>query len=442
MKRVRVLLTAVVLILASGAAHGDQAASQAWFSALSASDRTNLQRSLILTDDYDALVDGQFGLSTFNALIAFQYENGFKETGVLTPDENEALVKNASTAFQSLGFDLVKDTTADIALAVPLTLLPRRQVGAMGTSYFSADHAVTLTTEKVLGGSAGYVNLYQTLRQRAWDVQITYETINGSFFAVSGKVGAHTWYSMFQYDGAETVGYTVTWTHDYDAQGSVVAVLAASYSTPLDRLPAQPPPATRPTTDPPGSTRFGSFLVLQSVPQAILLDGDITNTTESDFDAALKATAGASLVVLNSNGGSVAQALAVAEEIHARGMDTTVLKDFGCYSACAYLYFAGVNRQDAGNLGVHQIYGDGVDASGAQTTLSVILAELNSFGVSEGVISAMLATPPSSIHVFGPDEIASLGINRGRPVVPDPTRTGDGIMATGASEIAPTDLGL
>jgi hypothetical protein len=45
-------------------------------------------------------------------------------------------------------------------------------------------------------------------------------------------------------------------------------------------------------------------------------------------------------------------------------------------------------------------------------SLSDVLDALQDFGVSQGVISLMLRTPPDQMHVFNSSEIASLGIDR------------------------------
>jgi hypothetical protein len=149
----------------------------------------------------------------------------------------------------------------------------------------------------------------------------------------------------------------------------------------------------------------GSFLYMPSVPQVLALDGEIKDGAEADFTAALLSHPQVTTLILNSTGGKVVEALAIAKAVKEHGLNTLILKDFGCYSACAYIFFAGADREDDGYLGVHQIYGDGVDASGAQSVLSLVLDALNDFGVSERVISVMLATPPSDIHVFSPSEI-------------------------------------
>lgn len=182
--------------------------------------------------------------------------------------------------------------------------------------------------------------------------------------------------------------------------------------------PAAPTPEhATPSTVTPPTNNFGTFFTLDSVPEAIVLNGAITDSTPLDFRRAINAEPKATIVVLNSPGGLVESGLILAHEIHDRGLSTYIPKTMGCYSACAYVYFAGTRREADGELGVHQINSDAKDLVSAQTTLSDVLDALNEFGIPQQIISVMLRTPPAVIHVFTRQEIAELGINQGGPIL-------------------------
>jgi len=97
-------------------------------------------------------------------------------------------------------------------------------------------------------------------------------------------------------------------------------------------------------------------------------------------------------------------------------MRTYVPDGMGCYSACAYIFFAGQNRIADGELGVHQISQDVADIVMTQITIGDILDALDEFGVQHQVISYMLRTPPEDMYVFSRLEVSELGINRGEPI--------------------------
>lgn len=162
--------------------------------------------------------------------------------------------------------------------------------------------------------------------------------------------------------------------------------------------------------------RLGHFIVYPDRPDLIALDGLIDSRTVGDFHRALGARPHARIVLLQSPGGDVDIALELAAEIRKRGLSTAIPREFGCYSACSYLFFAGREHVVRGELGVHRVSATGWDEqrSGAVYDGDV-RAALRSYGADAGVIRAMVTTPPSKMHVFSRREIAALAINRSRP---------------------------
>jgi hypothetical protein len=159
-------------------------------------------------------------------------------------------------------------------------------------------------------------------------------------------------------------------------------------------------------------TSFGPFSVDDSKPDIIALKGEIDVGSALNFRRALQAAPNAKLVTLSSPGGTVQMALLIADDIHQRKLSTYIAKGSGCYSACAYIFLAGAERQVDGELGVHQISSDGNDLVGAQLTISDIIDVLNRFDTPVEVMAVMFKTPPNDMHVFTQDEISRFKLNR------------------------------
>jgi hypothetical protein len=155
--------------------------------------------------------------------------------------------------------------------------------------------------------------------------------------------------------------------------------------------------------------RIGSFLVYDDSSDVIALDGQIGLSTVQDFRRALDARPDATTVLLSSPGGYVDEALAIAREISRRGLSTSIPSGKRCYSACAYIFFAGRDHVVHGKLGVHSASAEG---TGNAVYFDDVSIQLERFGVPAGVMQAMLATSPQDMHVFSKTEIASLSINR------------------------------
>jgi hypothetical protein len=235
----------------------------------------------------------------------------------------------------------------------------------------------------------------------------------GQSFSVGGRVGSYGYRTFMLDAGTTAVGFTVAWGEGYADDGPVIAAYLTAGFAPL---PLPLPGAEEKLASSVPRTAFGAFTLPLDQPELIVLNADITSVTALDFDRALAARPGARIVALNSPGGAVDSALTMARKIHKLGLSTYVPPEMGCYSACAYMYFAGPVREAAGELGVHQISSDVADVVFTQSTLGDVLDALEEFGVAQPIISNMLRTPPDDMYIFTGDEIAALGINRGEPI--------------------------
>lgn len=119
---------------------------------------------------------------------------------------------------------------------------------------------------------------------------------------------------------------------------------------------------------------------------------------------------------LNSIGGVVVSAIAMAEEISRRRLSTFIAEEDTCASACSVLFFAGHDRIAKGRLGVHQMDDGG---RGNASTLQFVLAEqldaFQRFGVPWTVTRYMLTTPPWDMYWIKKGDFERLGINRDLP---------------------------
>ncbi|MDP1731130.1 MAG: hypothetical protein Q8L54_08145 [Devosia sp.] len=167
--------------------------------------------------------------------------------------------------------------------------------------------------------------------------------------------------------------------------------------------------------DDPTYSYFGPFLLIANDPSIIVLNGPILDDAPLEFRRALRKRPDAQVLVLISDGGYVDEALLIAHEVRDQGLNTYVPEGSNCFSACAYVYFAGAERRADGRLGVHQLWNQENDLVSGQSTFSDVFEAMRDFGVADDVISLMLRTPPGEMHVFSGIEVATLGINDGDP---------------------------
>ncbi|HZY49552.1 MAG TPA: hypothetical protein VFE64_07215 [Devosia sp.] len=157
--------------------------------------------------------------------------------------------------------------------------------------------------------------------------------------------------------------------------------------------------------------RIGDFVVYSQASDIIALDGEIDAGTIRDFHRALKARPNTRVILLESPGGYVDEALSLAAEIRRLGLSTAIPKTFGCYSACSYLFFAGKEHVVRGELGVHAVAEEG-GKPGQPVYDGDVRMALKRYGAPASVIKAMASTPSSDMHVFSAKEISAYALNR------------------------------
>lgn len=109
---------------------------------------------------------------------------------------------------------------------------------------------------------------------------------------------------------------------------------------------------------------------------------------------------------LNSDGGSLREALRIGRAIRAVGMTTVVAGR--CHSACAFLYFAGVERWNAGTIGLHRPYfspsAKGATKRDVATAMSTIKRELEAYfdemGLERSLLDFILRIGPDGIETY------------------------------------------
>ncbi len=157
-------------------------------------------------------------------------------------------------------------------------------------------------------------------------------------------------------------------------------------------------------------TEFAPFFYDTETEKILFLEGDIDSRTDFRLGRALHRFPEIETLVLSSQGGTVYDGLSMATTIREYELNTYIPAEGECYSACAYLFFAGVERKSDGELGVHQLDGLGGDFTFGQEILSEVFDSLHSYGVPGEVIVKMLRTPPDEMFVYRPDQLAAMNL--------------------------------
>jgi S1-C subfamily serine protease/peptidoglycan hydrolase-like protein with peptidoglycan-binding domain len=87
---------------------------------LTREEREALQIALQWAGYYNAAIDGAFGRGTRSSMAAWQSDNGFDSTGVLTTMQRAELLRQYNAVLDGMNITPVRDTRAGIAIDLPL----------------------------------------------------------------------------------------------------------------------------------------------------------------------------------------------------------------------------------------------------------------------------------------------------------------------------------
>lgn len=142
----------------------------------------------------------------------------------------------------------------------------------------------------------------------------------------------------------------------------------------------------------------------------ITLDGNITSGVGNDLRKTLAAAPNAQNLLLNSHGGRILEALAMADQIKARRLNTRVVEN--CESACTLLFLAGAERSASplAQIGFHQPNFPGLSSQDREDIIQSNSQDYREAGMSEDFIQRIMATPPDKMWYPTTEEMTEAGV--------------------------------
>lgn len=147
-----------------------------------------VQEALVYLGGYNALIDGDFGPRTAEAVRVYQAARSVATTGTLTSEQQEALLSEAETLRARYGMRAIEDKEAGYRVSYPSGLLPEESaVGARERRFKTLDGQgeLLITSSSDDGGTSTFSNIYDQLIA---DYEVQYRRKRGDWFVVAGLV--------------------------------------------------------------------------------------------------------------------------------------------------------------------------------------------------------------------------------------------------------------
>jgi S1-C subfamily serine protease len=226
---------------------------RAWYESLIWEDRVSLQRDLILTGNYDGVIDGQYGPGTFRALEEFQASIGSTSRDGLKPWERFRLAEEAEKEFSRLGFTLIDNEDLGLQTYLPVRVLAFVGDTKLGRMYANEQQTLTLEFLDIDASELPFETLFALSSQSGSGQVVTYKAYNSGRFAVAGASSGQYFYRWFTNAGTSSIGFEVRYAESARLDGTKIAIFLASNTGPASQgveVAALPePPAVSPVAE-------------------------------------------------------------------------------------------------------------------------------------------------------------------------------------------------
>lgn len=199
-------------------------AAPAVYGRMPEAERIALQSDLIWSGDYNGMANGDFGKASIRAVKLFQKRHGFKDTGILNPDEREKLAGIAKALQQRTGWQEIDDEATGIRLGLPLKLLPDAHGGDNGSHWQSHHGEIQIDTFRFAGNGVTLAGVFAQQKREPRQRRVKYQVKRDGFFVLSGKQNLRNFYVRAEAKGNEVRGVTVLYDQAMDLTMDPVAV--------------------------------------------------------------------------------------------------------------------------------------------------------------------------------------------------------------------------
>lgn len=150
-------------------------------------------------------------------------------------------------------------------------------------------------------------------------------------------------------------------------------------------------------------------MILASRGDAVIATGQIVEGNAGAL-AWLVASTHPHTLVLDSNGGNIGEAAAMADTIRLAGVSVAIPPRAMCASACFVLLAAGQDRTVGidSRIGVHRAAN--CTTGDSQSGTDIMASKAAAFGTPAGIVRRMVSTPQPGITWLSVDELAGMGV--------------------------------
>ena len=201
---------------------------------LSSEEKMDLQRYLQWAGYYNSTIDASIGRGTRRAMAAWQTDNGYEDTGVLTTAQRQRLRAQYFAIFDGLGLETHRDLEAGISIDLPKEVVafdayaaPLAHFKSQETS--SPAHVFLISAAGNRGDLAAIYGVLPTLSIAPMNIE---KSLNKDRFVITGAGTTTRTFITASHASGEIKGFGLIWPNQNEEQfDRLVAHMRKSFDT-------------------------------------------------------------------------------------------------------------------------------------------------------------------------------------------------------------------
>ena len=179
---------------------------------LTRAERAELQVALQWAGHYKGAIDAAFGPGTRGAMAAWQRQNGYEPTGILTIRQRAELLRQYNAVLDGMGLRLVEDRKAGIAIRLPMGALTFDEYAFPFARYAASGESpaqVLLISQR--GGRDTLAGLYDIMQTLNIVPPQGPRSLKRDGFTLTGADSRRVSHTQVWLRGSEIKGFTLVW---------------------------------------------------------------------------------------------------------------------------------------------------------------------------------------------------------------------------------------
>lgn len=200
------------------------------YAAIPPAERIGIQLDLVFAGHYRGAINGDYSDQLVAAVKAFQRQNRTRQTGVLNPQERQALAALVRPLQEQVGWQMVNDPATGARLGLPSKLVPHMGSGKSGTLWSSAQGQIRIETFRVSARETGLAQLFELEKSEPVERKIAHEVLREDHFVLIGMQGLKKMHVRAFAREGEIRGITILYDQAVDVtMDPLVPALAYSF---------------------------------------------------------------------------------------------------------------------------------------------------------------------------------------------------------------------